>query len=652
MINFTSDSIQSIFNFLTQEEIFAVRLTCKTFNIVATSNEIIMPFLNRLKAIDKTVSTLPSQGMMSATWCYEHFIKEFNRLANSQANETKDFLTANASSNDDEIKNKIRSLKDLEARNADNHHFQLSVLEQRHHLLEDLNMALIQPKIDLNSTKLNLVYLPITRIPESLFTQPKYQDYWKKLQKIHCTNTSLQSLPQSIGDCQTLKELNCSVSKLKSLPESLGNCQALQRIDFTYNYLKALPESLGNCQALQNILCDVNKIKSLPESLGNCQALQVLYCSTNQLNALPESIGNCKALQKIICNFNQLQTLPESLGNCQALQRLDCNRNQLQTLPESLGNCQALQEINCDYNQLKTLPASLGQCQKLELSCKYNQLKVLPESLGQCQNLILYCRYNQLKSLPESLANCQELVLRCGNNNLTDIPKAIKNKLGPHWTMGEQNTHQNLKNLAPTATKIEADNKPINDQSNSHTKIDKSSPSTAKKIWRIKIAAILISIALSSVIFALNGGALIAALLLKAGVVLPTTKVAFAAISIASGLAATTTLWGLYHLGAALKTAIVRYLQSPEQRFRADNNACDAQLAQLAAKFSTSTIQHFVQPLKAIQIEVTDPQLIQFKQFEIQACKKVLRLKDDKQRSQAKEIALVEARNFLNFRNK
>ncbi|MBS0288563.1 MAG: leucine-rich repeat domain-containing protein [Proteobacteria bacterium] len=675
MINFTSDSIQSIFNFLTQEEIFALRLTCKTFNIVATSNQIIMPFLNRLKAIDKTISTLPSEGMMSATWCYEHFIKEFNRLANSQANETKDFLTANASSNDDEIKNKIISLKDLEG-NADNRHIQLSVLEQKHRLLEDLNTTLIKPKINLNSTKLALRDLGITRIPESLFTQPEYEDYWKKLQEIDCTETSLQSLPQSLGDCQALKVLHCFKNKLKSLPESLGNCQGLQRLICNHNQLEALPESLGNCKTLQEIYCNANKLKSLPESLGKCP-LQVLNCSDNQLKSLPASIGNCQALQQLFCNHNQLEALPETLVNCEALQGIYCYNNKLKFLPESIGKCQALQVLSCGENELKALPASLAHCQRLKtvscfgnrletlpeslgncqalemVNCSLNELQTLPGSLGQCQKLELNCSYNQLKALPESLANCQELVLFCNDNYLTDIPNAIKTKLGDNWeiTIGRQYTLQNLKNLVPTATKIEADNKPTKDQSNPDSKIDKSIPMPAKKIWPIKVAVILISITLSSFIFAVSGGfALIVALLLKAGTALPTTKVAFAAISIASGLTATTTLWGLYHLGAALKTAIVRYLQSPEQRFKADNNACDEQLAQLAAKFSTNTIQFFVQPLKAIQTQVADPQLIQFKQFEIEACKKVLGLKDT-QRSQAKETALVDARNFLKLRD-
>ncbi|MBS0288558.1 MAG: hypothetical protein JSS07_00805 [Proteobacteria bacterium] len=583
MLNFTSDSILPIFNFLTQEEVFTLRLTCKTFNIAATSNEIIMPFLNRLKAIDKTVSTLPPEDVMSTTWCYERFIKEFNRLANSQAQEITDFLNVNAKSENDEIKNKISSFKDLGAHNADNHHIQLRVLEQRHAFLEDLNTALIQSMIDLNSTKLFLHDLNITRIPENLFTDPEYEDYWKKVQEIDCNNTSLQSLPQSLGHCQALKVLNCSVNKLKYLPESLGNCQALERIFCNCNQLEVLPESLGNCKALQEVHCYKNKIKSLPESLGKCQALLVLNCDHNQLKALPESLAHCQMLYGLFCSHNQLKTLPESLGQCQALR-------------------------------------------------------------------ILICMDNQLKALPESLANCQQLVLRCDDNNLTDIPNIIKTRFSTDWTMGEQNTHQDLINLAPTATKVADNNKPTKDQSNPDSN-DKSIPIPAKRIWRIKVAAILISITLSCFIFALSGGALIAALLLKAGVVLPTTKATFAAISIASGLAATTTLWGLCHLGAALKTAIIQHRQSPEQRFRADNNACDAQLAQLAAKFSTSTIQLFVQPLKAIQTQVAAPQLIQFKQFEIESCKKVLGLKDT-QRSQAKEIALIEARNFLDLHNK
>src|SRR5580700_9824494 len=88
------DLIQPIFSFLTQEEAFALRLTCKTFNVAATSNQMITPFLNRLKAIDNKVSVLPPEKV-SLTWCYERFACEFIRIANAQAREINHFL-ANA----------------------------------------------------------------------------------------------------------------------------------------------------------------------------------------------------------------------------------------------------------------------------------------------------------------------------------------------------------------------------------------------------------------------------------------------------------------------------------------------------------------------------------------------------------------------------
>ncbi|MBS0290627.1 MAG: leucine-rich repeat domain-containing protein, partial [Proteobacteria bacterium] len=489
--NQNNDVIQSIFGFLSQEVGFALRLTCKSFNITATSNHIIMPFLTRLKAIDCKVSVLPPTGKVNESWCYERFISEFARIANIHAREIKSILQVQHKFTKEEIKKELVLLKTFDE-SVDMLKIQLSTLERQHHALEFINTTQIKPRIKLDSDELDIHSLLITRIPESLFTNPEYQNYWKKV-----------------------KIIFCSLNNLHTLPEFVGNCQALERLTFFYNHVQTFPESLEHCLALQR-----------------------LDCSYNQINALPENLGHCLALQELYCSYNEITTLPESLEYCQALQQINCTNNKLQALPESLSNCQSLKKLHC------------------------------------------------------------------GNNNLTDIPKAIINKLGVDWyekTMTDQKKRptsslQDITQSSPLPPKLKDENKLKADE----IKLDNNQDDKAESIkrnWLINITTVIISLALSSFIFALSGCVtLIAALLLKTGIALAPTKAAFAAISLVSGVIATTTLFGLYQLGVALKTAVIRYGQSQKQRINANNTLFDKQLAQLVTQFSVNTTQSFVKP--------------------------------------------------------
>ncbi|MBS0289051.1 MAG: leucine-rich repeat domain-containing protein [Proteobacteria bacterium] len=628
--NQNKDVIQPIFNFLSQEEAFALRLTCKTFNITATSNQIMMPFLNRLKTIDNKVSVLPPEGKASDTWCYERFMTEFKRISSSQAAEIKDLLTAKNLPTDEKVsQNKLALLKTLN-NSADN--IQLSALEQKHDALECINTILIKPRINFNRTSLSISSLNITRIPESLFKNPEYKNYWNTLKKIYCTNNKLNFLPESLIHCQSLQELHCSRNQLKALPENLGNLQALTKLSCYRNQLKALPESLVNCQALEKLFCeknqlqalphniglcralkwidcDTNQLQALPESLSECQALEVLYCSHNQLKTLPKSLGHCQALQELFCQDNQIQALPESLANCRALQKLDCDHNQIQVLPEFLGHYPAFQVLYCSNNQLKALPVSLGNCQALhDLFFHSNQIQVLPESLGNCQALCrLGCKNNQLQALPESLGNCQALrILDCRENTLTDIPESLKHKLGYMWyknTIEKQKVLPNTRSATCTRT--------------SPSSLSNSTTPTIPKI-KIYGTICLLSAAFIS-LFVLTG---------------------YAAISIISGLVATGLLVAFYDLGVFLKAAFV------QRRFEIHNKACDEQLARLTKTFSASTTQTVIKLYNEVESRVPTTQLIQFKNFEIAAYEKIANLEGGA-RNQAKEEALTKARNFF-----
>jgi hypothetical protein len=108
----------------------------------------------------------------------------------------------------------------------------------------------------------------------------------------------LTSLPESIGNLESLRELKITYNKLTTLPDSIGNLQYLQKLDLHNNEITTLPKSIGKLNSLELLNLEHNKLMSLPESIGDLQSLRELKLSNNMLTLLPESIINLKSLQK------------------------------------------------------------------------------------------------------------------------------------------------------------------------------------------------------------------------------------------------------------------------------------------------------------------------------------------------------------------
>ena len=172
------------------------------------------------------------------------------------------------------------------------------------------------------------------------------------LQKLHCSNnklTSLPTLPPSLKElyCEgnqltslpslppTLHYLNCRINKLTSFPELPPTLKHLNCYDNKLTSLPSLPPifEILSCSnnlltslpalppTLQSLGCDDNKLTSLPTL---SPTLESLWCQNNQLTSLPELPPT---LQRLVCKNNQLTSLPELPPT---LQRLDCTNNPLE----------------------------------------------------------------------------------------------------------------------------------------------------------------------------------------------------------------------------------------------------------------------------------------------------------------------------------
>jgi Leucine-rich repeat (LRR) protein len=90
---------------------------------------------------------------------------------------------------------------------------------------------------------------------------------------------------------------------LTSLPETIGDLNSLRHLDLRQNYFTYLPETIGQLRALRVFYLNENQITTLPEMVGDLTSLEELYLNENNLPPLPESIR--KPLETHGCKIYQ-----------------------------------------------------------------------------------------------------------------------------------------------------------------------------------------------------------------------------------------------------------------------------------------------------------------------------------------------------------
>ena len=186
-------------------------------------------------------------------------------------------------------------------------------------------------------------------------------------------------------------ELNLSYMGLTELPESLGQLMQLQTLKLDNNKLTALPESLGQLKQLQSLSLGNNRLTALPECLGQLKQLQSLDVSGNQLTVLSESLGKLTQLRWLDLAYNQLTELPEWFGQLTQLRIVDVLGNQITRLPDSMVRITRLESLSLWKNRVQSLPDFLGSFSNLHtLYLGENQLSDLPVSLTKIENLVIH----------------------------------------------------------------------------------------------------------------------------------------------------------------------------------------------------------------------------------------------------------------------
>jgi len=144
--------------------------------------------------------------------------------------------------------------------------------------------------------------------------------------------------------------------KLDTIPENIGELDSLKFLNLKNNKIRTLPYEIGDLENLEKLILESNRLKTFPESIGNLKNLEIVYAHHNQITSLPSRFGELTNLQTLLLNYNNLESLPENIGSLSKLEVLFLNNNQLTSIPISIGQLQILKVLTLDDNLLETLP--------------------------------------------------------------------------------------------------------------------------------------------------------------------------------------------------------------------------------------------------------------------------------------------------------
>tara|TARA_B100001250_G_scaffold323855_1_gene287346 strand:+ start:58 stop:1857 length:1800 start_codon:yes stop_codon:yes gene_type:complete len=299
------------------------------------------------------------------------------------------------------------------------------------HINEDIITTLPESLGNLDSLEnLYITHQLITEIPNTIGNLTNLSSF------AFYDNPQLTSIPESIVDLTNLTYLNVARCSLGTIPENIGNLSNLTTLDFGNNNLTTIPTSICNipddCEitVFGNNLCDEFHYSCIDwwetgvasQDQSNCDCLGI----TGGNAVLDDcTINDLSVLQNII-NLNNLNVEPLELGctfsGWEMFNQVweDGRLIELHLYGSlSWGICQ-----NGDFEgEISVLPESIGNITELErLTVHGTQITSFPESITNLTNLIeLDANQNQLTSLPNNICSLPNLSeLYVSSNNLCE----------------------------------------------------------------------------------------------------------------------------------------------------------------------------------------------------------------------------------------
>lgn len=156
-------------------------------------------------------------------------------------------------------------------------------------------------------------YVRKISIRKPTFKVPKETSALTQLEQLY-VNTSMEEIPEGIGELKSLKDLTLIGKNIEKIPDSIYALENLERL-FISGKMYELSPKIKNLKKLKFLFFTQSNIQSLPEELLECEELELIEVSRNQLKTLPEDLGNLPNLKKLSINGNSFTDLPKSLEN-------------------------------------------------------------------------------------------------------------------------------------------------------------------------------------------------------------------------------------------------------------------------------------------------------------------------------------------------
>ncbi len=245
----------------------------------------------------------------------------------------------------------------------------------------------------------------------------------KKLKVFDCSLNSVEKLPANLGNMENLEFI--TVTTQESIPASVSKLSKLRRMEWDCGATSVkLPDDFGNLASLDTLSL-IGKYTSLPSNFGNLRLKQLLL-TTPQLSSLPESFGNMKELITLTVG-GTFKTLPNSFSQLTALKYLILGGH-IEQLPKDFGRLKSLTYLDIQFSSLNELPESIGDLSNLtEINLNQNQLQALPLGLFKLPKLSkLWLSYNKLSTIPTEFSGLADVLtqLYINGNNFSAVDKA------------------------------------------------------------------------------------------------------------------------------------------------------------------------------------------------------------------------------------
>lgn len=235
---------------------------------------------------------------------------------------------------------------------------------------------------------------------------------------------NLKSLPEGIPELRYLEHMlisNCS--SLESLPDDLGDCPLLSEVTIVDTPLKTLPESFSRLSQMYSLTLRNTALSSVGFKLSDMPSLVKLDLSYNAITELPDDFfAGSTALREVRLDGMHLTQYPSSISSSETLTTLMLRDCGLTEIPEPVRRA-AMVGLSLDDNALTEIPAAhLATMPRLEqLMASGNPLSGTPTIAHEGLIHIDLSRCG-LTAMPD-VSGCPALLsLQLDDNDFTTIP--------------------------------------------------------------------------------------------------------------------------------------------------------------------------------------------------------------------------------------